>query len=167
MVELLVALIVGAVMIHALLAAQKYSLYLATERDNTWKCLNVSQELFARLGLPDLTRRPTGTWIAIQGADQGRWKSAYLARDQRSDIRSQQKQTDITSNFIANNPKVNFDSDVSIQNVQSENPSLSTQISIRGDIASITTGVDRSSHWMIVYTGLADTILQWRIMTTY
>jgi hypothetical protein len=127
MVELLVALIVGAVMIHALLAAQKYSLYLATERDNTWKCLNVSQELFARLGLPDLTKRPTGTWIAIQGTDQGRWKSAYLARDQRSDIRRQQKQRDITSN--------------------------------------ITTGVDRSSYWITVYTDLADTILQWRIMT--
>jgi len=128
MVELLVALIVGAVMIHALLAAQKYSLYLATEQDKTWKCLNVSQELFARLGLPELTRRPTGTWIAIQGSDQGRWKSAYPARDQRSEVRSQQKQRDITSHK--------------------------------------TTGVDRSPRWMVVSTGLADTLLQWWIMTT-
>lgn len=75
LVELLVALVVGALLAHALLNAQHYSLYLATQQQGAWSSLNLSQELLAARGLEKLSRRPTGTWIAHPGPTQGKWRS--------------------------------------------------------------------------------------------
>lgn len=76
LVELLVALVVGALLAHALLSAQSHSLYLASKGQDTWENLNLSQELFAAKGIQDLSRRPTGTWIVLPGPSPGRWRSA-------------------------------------------------------------------------------------------
>jgi prepilin-type N-terminal cleavage/methylation domain-containing protein len=75
LVELLVALVVGALLAHALYSAQKYSLYLASAQQNTWENLNLSQELLARKGLRELSRQPTGTWLEFPGPAPAKWRS--------------------------------------------------------------------------------------------
>ncbi len=75
LVELLVALVVGAILAHALLSAQQYSLYLATDEHRIWDNLNMTQELFAVRGMQELSRRPTGTWMEISGSPGGKWRT--------------------------------------------------------------------------------------------
>ncbi len=73
LVELLVALVVGAVLAHALLTAQHYSIYLAGSHKKAWESLDLAQELMARRSLDDLSK-PTGTWVRVD------WTSAMKYR---------------------------------------------------------------------------------------
>ncbi|MDZ7762790.1 MAG: prepilin-type N-terminal cleavage/methylation domain-containing protein [Desulfovermiculus sp.] len=94
LVELLVALVVGALLAHALLSAQHYSLYLATQQQGTWDSLNLSQELLAAKGLEELSRRPTDTWIAFPGPNQGQWRSTQ-SENPEQDCRWTDLETDV------------------------------------------------------------------------
>jgi len=72
LVELLVALVVGALMAHALFNAQQYSLHLASTQKTGWEDLNLTQELMASRSLTDISR-PTGTWLNFDGSPGYRW----------------------------------------------------------------------------------------------
>ncbi len=72
LVELMAALAIGALMAHALLSAQHYSLGLATHNKQSWENLNFTQDLLARQGLHQLSR-PTGTWIVSLDNPGARW----------------------------------------------------------------------------------------------
>jgi prepilin-type N-terminal cleavage/methylation domain-containing protein len=74
LVELMVALVVGALMAHALLSAQHYSLNLASYNKQTWENLNLTQELFVRHGINELSR-PSGTWIALPDNPDAKWRT--------------------------------------------------------------------------------------------
>ncbi len=75
LVELLVALVVGALMAHALINAQQFSLYLAANQTNAWEDLNLTQELMASQSLTDISK-PTGTWLHFEGTPGFRWKTS-------------------------------------------------------------------------------------------
>ena len=81
LVELMVALVVAALMAHALLSAQHYSLGLATRDQEAWNNLNYSQELMTRKGLTELSRA-TGTWVMSLETPEAGWRTveqpAYL-----------------------------------------------------------------------------------------
>lgn len=74
LVELMVALMVGALMAYALLNAQHYSLKLSTYDDQVWENLNFAQELIATQGLDKLSRS-SPTWIAAPQNPGARWRT--------------------------------------------------------------------------------------------
>lgn len=73
LVELMVAIVVGAILAHAVLSLQKYSYYLASNQNHTWNNLNFVQELLARKGLQELST-PSGVWI-YEPEHDGSWQS--------------------------------------------------------------------------------------------
>ncbi|WP_291321886.1 prepilin-type N-terminal cleavage/methylation domain-containing protein [Desulfonatronospira sp.] len=74
LVELMVALVVGAILAHAVLSLQKYSVYLASNQHYTLSNLNYVQELLARKGLEELST-PSGVWISTPEIYGGRWRT--------------------------------------------------------------------------------------------